>query len=752
MNDCFGFKLKKCFNKLQILFTKKSVILAFSTLAALGVNEFFWLFEFPKAYAFFFDIQMNLIPEPPADPEIVLVDLYELNSLEKYKTGNGNHTHLDGITETIKTLKKQQAKLIILTMPTQIIPNFPGSQTNFYSTISNIPNFVYLDSDLDISPITKVNKNIYELGGLAWDYTTGAMDRVARRFVIECKPMQDFIYRTAFDLLNSYNFKLRNFEGMFERSDCYNIHSVYRKANRYSRINVNSILTNQSKINIENKIVILGIDNKYDTGNYRKTPISKRDLMDFTAMEAVANMIDNVKHMIYPRDASRKPSKYLGFFFILLIFLTLFLESPIKSVFASTTVVLSMLLVHYLILFIGNFYFDPTRTVFSLLLIQYIGLTISFLIYFKKQALLTAKLTYEVKQQQTQNRAITVAAKADLGLKIATKVAHDIRSPLMAIQTVASMLTDEKSQSFVKILRDSADRLTRIAESLLSSYRRSGDSNQPLKNVELKSTFTQISKTITLVWPESQIDLNLENNLPILNVDSTDFERSVQNLLINAIEAGSGKTHIQIHASYSQPIITILIKDNGIGIPEQIHHKLFQEGATFGKTQGTGLGLYQCKKFFNDIGGKLLLIETSIKGTTFEIQIPVQNKKDFELKVNSRIFVIDDSPEVLALWSHILNKYQFDFKTFEKPDELMKNIDWIKGASLISDLVFNNSEFNGLDLCEYFLSHNIKNIEESDRPILCTSLAQSKTIQDIAKSKGYRLMDKNMIHRVSLLK
>ena len=73
--------------------------------------------------------------------------------------------------------------------------------------------------------------------------------------------------------------------------------------------------------------------------------------------------------------------------------------------------------------------------------------------------------------------------------------------------------------------------------------------------------------------------------------------------------AGTAKDHIRI-------------RDNGEGIPEEMHNKIFTPNFTT-KTSGTGLGLAMCKSIVEQAGGQIWF-ETEVgKGTTFFVTLPV---------------------------------------------------------------------------------------------------------------------------------
>ena len=71
--------------------------------------------------------------------------------------------------------------------------------------------------------------------------------------------------------------------------------------------------------------------------------------------------------------------------------------------------------------------------------------------------------------------------------------------------------------------------------------------------------------------------------------------------------------------------IQVLIKDNGIGISNNVKDEIFERGFTTSREQGgTGMGLFVAKKIINDYGGKICLNSTVGKGTSFFVTIPLK--------------------------------------------------------------------------------------------------------------------------------
>ena len=106
--------------------------------------------------------------------------------------------------------------------------------------------------------------------------------------------------------------------------------------------------------------------------------------------------------------------------------------------------------------------------------------------------------------------------------------------------------------------------------------------------------------------------------------DTRKLERALYNLLLNACEAvatDSGQIEVNMRATPGG--VEIRVADNGRGIPEPIRDRLFKPFVSYGKENGTGLGLTVVQKIIQDHGGDVSVEKTSVEGTIFKLVLPL---------------------------------------------------------------------------------------------------------------------------------
>ena len=225
--------------------------------------------------------------------------------------------------------------------------------------------------------------------------------------------------------------------------------------------------------------------------------------------------------------------------------------------------------------------------------------------------------------------------------EMAVRVAHDIRSPLMALQIASESFGDASSEAGVLIDRASR-RISAIADELLAKSRGSSG-NETLVKTEKNSD--QTSKTIETSIQEiirekkmtSPQHLTFETPMIRKLTDgpspasSCDFERVISNLLQNAIDATiikkdpDTKPRIVVETIESETEFNVTIRDNGVGIPKDVLPKIGDIGFSYGKKNGNGVGLSSARRWARDRGGDIDI--RSLEGTGTEVRLTLPRRQ-----------------------------------------------------------------------------------------------------------------------------
>src|SRR5580692_5640738 len=227
---------------------------------------------------------------------------------------------------------------------------------------------------------------------------------------------------------------------------------------------------------------------------------------------------------------------------------------------------------------------------------------------------------------KTQQALLESEQLATIG-RMASSISHDLRHALAAVVANSEFLCDGRLTSaqreeLYQEVRTGVNQMTDLIDSLLE-FARTRESLNPAYGSVLE-TVQRATQAVRL-HPRHQgnlIEIN-NNGQKLAWFDSRKLERALYNLLLNACEAApGGEGRVQVTISGTGSAVTIEVSDNGPGIAEPILDRLFHPFVSFGKENGTGLGLTVVQKIVQDHGGQVVMERTPDARTVFRITIP----------------------------------------------------------------------------------------------------------------------------------
>jgi signal transduction histidine kinase len=218
-------------------------------------------------------------------------------------------------------------------------------------------------------------------------------------------------------------------------------------------------------------------------------------------------------------------------------------------------------------------------------------------------------------------------------------LAHDLRSPFNSILGFLGLLIDDLHhydiqtiEDHIKIINTTAKTTYNLLEDLLSwALAQTGKfpfRPQKLSFIEICDNVIEVLEPNALA---KEITINHYAAEEIFLFADADMLKTIlRNLISNAIKFTHKKGRIAVIAEVNQNQAKITVKDNGIGIRNEVLNKLFDtsqvittEGSASEK--GTGLGLLVCKEFVEKHGGKIWVESQVAKGSDFMFTIPLYN-------------------------------------------------------------------------------------------------------------------------------
>ena len=206
-------------------------------------------------------------------------------------------------------------------------------------------------------------------------------------------------------------------------------------------------------------------------------------------------------------------------------------------------------------------------------------------------------------------------------------VAHDLRSPLRALNGMTEMLfedklaqLDDEGRRYLRIIRDSGARMTQLIEDLLKLSRITR-SELARQSVDLSNIVREVAQTLSSTEPARQVSFVVQEGVRA-EADPRLLRVAFENLLGNAWKFTSKRTaaRIEFGVDEGQEGVTFFVRDNGAGFDMAYADKLFgvfQRLHPVTEFEGTGVGLATVRRIVSRHGGRIWADGAPNRGATF---------------------------------------------------------------------------------------------------------------------------------------
>ncbi len=213
---------------------------------------------------------------------------------------------------------------------------------------------------------------------------------------------------------------------------------------------------------------------------------------------------------------------------------------------------------------------------------------------------------------------------------ILAAVSHDLRTPLSAIRAAASgLLADDitlapaMERALVETIDDEARNLTEIVSNLLDLTRiNMGGVSVMIQKISPAALIDQT--LLSMRRNLGRISNKVPEEMPFMLADAALLERALANVIENGIAFSPADATIEINAYTTPTTISIEVRDDGVGIPEEDLVRIFEPFQRAGDSTtrpGIGLGLAVAKGFVEVQGGTLAVNSKVNIGTTVRISL-----------------------------------------------------------------------------------------------------------------------------------
>ena len=219
------------------------------------------------------------------------------------------------------------------------------------------------------------------------------------------------------------------------------------------------------------------------------------------------------------------------------------------------------------------------------------------------------------------NFELTLAAKASAVGQITSHLIHGLQGSVAGLRAVVTDRAPDARAPDWQTAADYTDRMQTMIQDVVALLGDVATQNSyEITGRELAAIIRQRNAPSAarkgVVWEdEGAFDENLDSHRGSV------LCLVANNLLQNAIEATDPGRRVAIAYQHREAALTIIVSDEGHGIPEEMRTHLFEAGRT-GRTGGSGLGLAISSLLARQIGATLALDSTGPRGTVFSLTLP----------------------------------------------------------------------------------------------------------------------------------
>ena len=241
---------------------------------------------------------------------------------------------------------------------------------------------------------------------------------------------------------------------------------------------------------------------------------------------------------------------------------------------------------------------------------------------------LSERLGIERELIKTREALLQAEKLAAMG-RLTSQIAHELNNPIYGIMNTLELLKSEvppesKRRRILELSLSETVRLSEMLRSMLSF-------SKPEEEKRIPTKINELIEGILLVMEKQMREVNIrvmtafQKDIPEVMASTNQIRQVMLNMIKNAKESMPSGGALNVRTMGNAENVTIIIRDTGAGIPEEIRDKIFDAFfTTKQKVKGVGLGLSVCYGIIKDHGGDIRVESEIGKGTHFIITLPVK--------------------------------------------------------------------------------------------------------------------------------
>ena len=253
--------------------------------------------------------------------------------------------------------------------------------------------------------------------------------------------------------------------------------------------------------------------------------------------------------------------------------------------------------------------------------------------YFMSRYFYAYKSSYFRQLVDIREKNVAIEKAGAFKNEILGMVAHDLRNPIAAIETLTMMMemeeVDNDTRENLEMIKTSCVKARGIIADLLDAA-----NNENINIIETQRT--ELNYFLKGIINEWKVQKEAKNNIVLISsksqvfveINAEKFQRVMDNLITNALKFSKNNNKIEIYLSAKNGKAIIQVRDYGLGIPAEMLPHIFERFSKARRPgirgeQSTGLGLSISQQIIENHRGTIDVTSEEKKGSTFSIQLPL---------------------------------------------------------------------------------------------------------------------------------
>ncbi len=318
--------------------------------------------------------------------------------------------------------------------------------------------------------------------------------------------------------------------------------------------------------------------------------------------------------------------------------------------------------------------------------------------------------------QEAERRELRTENLRALG-QMASGIAHDLNQALtlisgygdLAAESLAQKPTDAaRAQEMLHVMAQAALDGGASVNRLLSFARASSQQSQEAERVQVAELLQEVTRLTAPRWRDGAqaegrpIDVLLYLNQPeacVVEGWRTNLRDAFTNLVFNAIDALPSGGTLRLGAGREGDRVVVEVRDDGMGIPDEVRERMFEPFFTTKGERGTGLGLATVRSVVEQHHGRVEVESSPGTGTTFRLTFPAAQSAHAAAPTNPppvepirlqqrplRVLAVDDEPTIVRMIELLLRRLGHQPSTARSAEQALGLLEEARYDVVLSDL------------------------------------------------------------------